>query len=342
MKFIKKILLFANLVLSILTLISYLAPFVDPNSTWVLSFFGLAYPYFLLGNFIFIILWISRGSKNAFLSIIVVLIGFHYIRETFVWKKPGEKSERGVKILSYNLNQGYYLYEKKIGKGELENYLIEKDPDICLLQEINTSYIQEEIKGLKTLGYKLKLADMGTGIYSKYPFIKKGIIDFTMTTNSCVWGDLKVGGDTLRVYSVHFKSNQISKQAEDFVAVMEKENKIESKNVKSILRNYKNNVQIRAEQVKKVKDHILKSPHPVIIGGDFNDPPVSYTYREFNDFLQDAFKERGLGFGISYLGVIPFLRIDYLFVSKGIKILEFNTDSKKYSDHYPIEAKVKI
>ncbi len=342
MRFVKNILFFVNIVICIFTLIAYLSPFIDPNDTWVLSFFGLAYPYFLIGNLIFIILWISRGNKNAFLSVIVLLVGFHYIKETFVWKKPGDKTEKGIKILSYNLNQGYYLYEKRIPNGELENYLIENDPDICLLQEVNTDYIQDEIKGLKAFGHKLKISDVGTSIYSKYPFIRKGHIDFTMATNSCVWGDFKIGNDTVRIYSVHFKSNQISKQAEEIVAVIERENKIESKNVKSILRNYKNNVQIRAEQVKKVKDHILKSPYPVIIGGDFNDPPVSYTYREFNDFLLDAFKERGLGFGISYLGVIPFLRIDYLFVSKGIKVLEFNTDSKKYSDHYPIEAKVKI
>lgn len=342
MKFIKKIVFFVNIVICIFTLISYLAPFVDPNKTWVLSFFGLAYPYFLLINLLFIILWMFRGSKNAFLSVIVILLGFHYVGELFVWKKPDIDIEKGIKIISYNLNQGYYLYEKKIPQGELENYLIDDDPDICLLQEVNTAYIQDEIKGLKAFGYKLKIPDIGTSIYSKYPYVRKGHIDFIMATNSCIWGDFKIGSDTVRIYSVHFKSNQISKQAEDIVAVIEKENKIESKNIRGILRNYKNNVKIRAEQVKQVKEHILKSPYPVIIGGDFNDPPVSYTYREFNDFLQDAFKEKGLGFGISYQGVIPFLRIDYLFVSKEIKILEFKTDSRKYSDHYPITAEVKI
>ena len=342
MKFIKKILLFINIVICVLTIIAYISPYADPNITWLLSFFGLAYPYFLVLNLVFIVLWLFRGSKYAFLSAIVVLTGFHYVSETIVWNKPVKSVEKGIKVLSYNLNQGYYLYEKKIGNGELVNYLIKRDPDILLLQEVNTAYIQEEIKGLKTYGYKLKLPEIGTSIYSKYPFVRKGNIDFIMQTNSCIWGDFVIGDDTVRIYSVHFKSNQISKQAEDIVAFIENENKIESKTVKSILRNYKNNVQVRAQQVKKVKDHILNSQYPVIIGGDFNDPPVSYTYTQFNEFLKDAFKEKGLGLGITYLGVIPFLRIDYLMVSNEIEVLEFDAGSKKFSDHYPIQMKVKI
>jgi endonuclease/exonuclease/phosphatase family metal-dependent hydrolase len=264
------------------------------------------------------------------------------LRETIVWNKPADKDVEGVKIMSYNLNQGYYMYDKKIPRGELKNYLIKDDPDICLLQEFETDYILEEIGGLKSFNYKVKIKDVGTCIYSKFPYIRKGFIDFDMPTNSCIWGDFKIGKDTLRIYSVHFKSNQVSKQAEDIVSVIENENKIEPNSIRSILRTYRNNVQIRAKQVVKVKEHILNSPYPVIIGGDFNDPPVSFTYREFNDFLLDAFKEKGLGFGITYQGVIPFLRIDYIMASPGIEILEFDTGSKVFSDHYPIEAVIKI
>ena len=283
-----------------------------------------------------------RGNRYAFISIVVVLLGFHYLTETIVWNKPADKDVDGVKIMSYNLNQGYYMYDKKIPRGELKNYLIKDDPDICLLQEFETDYILEEIGGLKSFNYRVKIKDVGTSIYSKFPYIRKGFIDFDMPTNSCIWGDFKIGNDTLRIYSVHFKSNQVSKQAEDIVSVIENENKIEPKSIRSILRTYKNNVQIRAKQVTKVKEHILNSPYPVIIGGDFNDPPVSFTYREFNDFLLDAFKEKGLGFGITYQGVIPFLRIDYIMASPGIEILEFDTGSKVFSDHYPIEALIKI
>ncbi|MGE5355359.1 MAG: endonuclease/exonuclease/phosphatase family protein [Deltaproteobacteria bacterium] len=291
---------------------------------------------------IFITIWILRGNRYAFVSIIVILLGFHYIGETIVWNKPSEKKEQGIKVMSYNLNQGYYLWDKKIPKGELKNFLIKDNPDIFLVQEFETDYILEEISGLKSFNYKLKIKDVGTCIYSKYPFLRKGHIDFDMSTNSCIWGDFKIGKDTIRIYSVHFKSNQVSKQAEDIMAEFENKNKIEPKSIKSILRSYKNNVQIRAKQVVQVKEHILRSPYPVIIGGDFNDPPVSFTYREFNDFLKDAFKEKGLGFGITYQGVIPFLRIDYLMVSPSIEILEFDTGSKKFSDHFAIEAVIKI
>lgn len=123
---------------------------------------------------------------------------------------------------------------------------------------------------------------------------------------------------------------------------MEKEQKIESKNIRNILSLYKNNVQLRADQVKIVKENITQSPYPVFIGADFNDPPISYTYMQFHDLLKDSFKEQGIGLGITYGGVVPLLRIDYLWVSKNIEVTGFENFNVNYSDHYPIIGKYKI
>ncbi|MEZ4908614.1 MAG: hypothetical protein R2771_13470 [Saprospiraceae bacterium] len=169
-----------------------------------------------------------------------------------------------------------------------------------------------------------------------------GKIDFNTKTNSGVWADISVGDSIIRCYSVHLKSNQISRKAQEVVDDMENNQKIESKNIKNILSLYKNNVQIRAEQVKIVKKEILSSPYPVIIGADFNDPPISYTYKQFSEKLHDSFKDKGVGLGISYGGVIPFLRIDYLLVSDKLKTLDFSNYNVNYSDHFPILASYKI
>lgn len=341
MKFVRKILLMVNAVAGILLLISYVSPFIDPSKFWIFSFFGLAYPYLLLLNFLFILLWILRFNRYFLLSTIAILIGFHYISETIKLSKP-KVTESGIKIVSYNLNQGYYMYDKGIEKGSLADYLIDLEPDILLLQEMNTDYIKDELRILKSFPFKVIIPEIGTGIYSKYPYIKKGKIDFTLATNSCIWADFKLNKDTVRIYSVHFQSNQVSKEAETMVQNIEKENGFKSNSMKKILNNYKKNVQVRADQVKLVKKHILKSKYPVIIGGDFNDPPVSYTFHEFNAFLKDSFKEKGFGLGITYQGAIPLLRIDYIMVSNEINVSRFNTLKRKLSDHYPIEAEINI
>ena len=52
-----------------LLLMAYLAPFVPPDKFWPVSFFGLAYPYILLANFVFLVFYhnhLFHGRRIAF------------------------------------------------------------------------------------------------------------------------------------------------------------------------------------------------------------------------------------------------------------------------------------
>jgi len=192
--------------------------------------------------------------------------------------------------------------------------------------------------------YKYTRGSHGAGIYTGYRIVRKGLIEFgSLNTNSCLWADLKIGGDTVRVYSVHFMSNHISQKAEELVDEVEKKKNFTMDKIKGVFANYKRYVRIRADQVNMVKSHVERSPYPVILGGDFNDPPVSYTYNVFDGFLKDAFLEGGRGFGFSYAGTIPFLRIDFIFVSDSFEVSGFEVDkSEQFSDHYPVSAYVRL
>ena len=54
---------------------------------------------------------------------------------------------------------------------------------------------------------------------------------------------------------------------------------------------------LRSKQAEAIAQHIENSPYPVIVCGDFNDTPVSYTYRMMKTGLKDAFRQSGFGFG---------------------------------------------
>ena len=90
------------------------------------------------------------------------------------------------------------------------------------------------------------------------------------------------------------------------------------------------------------KVFIKKSPYPVLVVGDFNDTPQSYTYAQIADNLQDAFAKKGFGLGITYGGIVPALRIDYILASPSLPILSHRIFKKEYSDHYPIVAELGI
>ena len=344
MNFLKSILFGVNLIVILFTILSYIAPFVDPSKFYFFSFFGLAFPVLLIANVFFVVYYIVYDIKKSIFSIVIIIAGFQFINDYISFNKSDKNiSSIGTfLVMSYNVNQGHYLYKNKIKKNDFSGFLNKQNPQILLLQEKNSKRIDEELKGLKNYDYFHKIGNKGAAIFSKFPIINKGEIDFNTVTNSCLWADVVAFDDTVRVYSVHFESNQISKQTENLVNDIENDKTIQSKNIKTILSKYKTFVQLRAKQVSLVTKHIKTSPYKVIVGGDFNDPPISYTYNQFARILKDAFKEKGFGLGISYAGKIPFLRIDYLFVSENILVKQFETLKSKYSDHYPIKMRVKI
>jgi endonuclease/exonuclease/phosphatase family metal-dependent hydrolase len=91
-----------------------------------------------------------------------------------------------------------------------------------------------------------------------------------------------------------------------------------------------------------VADHIESSPYPVIICGDFNDPPSSYTYNRISSRLKDAFVEAGSGLGNTYNGIIPLLRIDYILHSPQLNSGQFRVIEENFSDHFPITCQLEI
>jgi endonuclease/exonuclease/phosphatase (EEP) superfamily protein YafD len=92
----------------------------------------------------------------------------------------------------------------------------------------------------------------------------------------------------------------------------------------------------RALQADQLARHIRESPYPVIVCGDFNDTPFSYTYYKVRNHLKDAFVESGSGFGSTYHDNFPPIRIDYIFYSPSMKSLLFRDDKKGGSDHFPV------
>ncbi|MEY4973886.1 MAG: hypothetical protein RLZZ55_674, partial [Bacteroidota bacterium] len=70
--------------------------------------------------------------------------------------------------------------------------------------------------------------------------------------------------------------------------------------------------------------------------GDFNDTPMSYTYNQFQLFLQDAYRSCGWGLGTTYVGRLPAGRIDYLFYGPQLYVADFKIQKKTPSDHRAI------
>lgn len=260
-----------------------------------------------------------------------------------------------IKVMSYNVKL-FDLYNWT-GNYKTRNKIFEvikkEQPSILCVQEyfhsdggkfqnnvpvadlLNTTY--------SYIQYGITLHDTnhwGMATFSKYPIVSKGKLLYEEgRTNFCIYTDLKIEEDTIRVYNVHLQSHHFKENDYKFLENPDSASNGEiMKGVKNIGARVKKAAVKRANQVDVLKAHMQLSPYPYIICGDFNDPPFSYAYQTLRKELKDSFTEKGKGFGITYRGNFPPFRIDFILHHDKFMTHKFQLFRNKLSDHYPVMA----
>ena len=355
----------ATIVCLISLLLAYLCPFIHPGTFWILPFFGLAYPIIFLFSILFLIIWSFVKSKWAIVVLVVILMGgkLHFRMVATGGDPevlPDEKET--LHVMSYNVRlfdlYEWTMSEKYENKDSIFNYIERENPDVVCFQEF---YHQDKPTNFPTRDalrkilntkdyherYSHKLAgrqNFGVAMLSKYPMIAKGDVVFKdddhNDNNYCIYADIVKVQDTFRIYNVHLQS--IKFQQDDYAVFGERSNQPTSKKsrIKMMLDKLRIAFPKRADQAITVMEHINSSPFPVVICGDFNDTPLSYTYNQFNQRLIDAFRNCSSGIGATYSGRVPAGRIDYIFHTKNLKSCQFKIQEETYSDHRAISCRI--
>lgn len=356
-----RILLWINYLFVVALLVSVSAKYVSPQLFWLIAFFGLGFPYLVLINLIFVIYWLGQFRREALVSLICILLCFFTVRKYVQISFNNKGSNNDIKVTSYN-SMLFDLYNwKKNGKSRqlILNQLQEINPDVLCLQEFYNSSSMKQyynidtvVSVLNTKYYHIEFTSVahehnhfGIATFSRYPIINKGKIAFNTTSNNiCIYTDVLIGKDTVRVYNMHLQSISFSQKDYAFIGDLQSDDdaKDELENSKSILRRLKRAFVKRAEQAELVSASIANCPYKIILCGDFNDTPASYAYHLISKGLKDAFAEKGSGFGRTYAGKFPQFRIDYIFHSKEMKCTQFSRSEETFTDHFPITAYLKI
>jgi endonuclease/exonuclease/phosphatase family metal-dependent hydrolase len=356
---LKRMMFILNIIAIAFLFLSYSASYISPEKIWWLSLFGLAFGILLGINFLFVILWLIFGNKKFLFSFIAILIGINRIFNIFEFHYDSKTPQQKVfplKIMSYNVRL-FDLYNWKKGeetKAKIFNFLTKESPDIVCFQEYFSSdrkenkYTNNEMvgkvipAGYSNIAYSTTLYEFdhwGIATFSKYPIIHKETIHFQERGgNIFTFSDIKIGDDTVRVYNVHLESIRFGKEDYKFIENLGSDQQDEMKGSVNILQKLKRAFIKRAQQVNVLHQHILGSPYPAILCGDFNDTPSSYTYSVLCRGMEDSFRESGSGFGKTYIGAFPSFRIDYILHDAKLKSTGYRTYSVKLSDHFPVSC----
>lgn len=354
-KFVRNILLFINLGIAAFLPVTYFSAHISPASSWIFAFIALVYPFILLLNLFFIIFWLIFKKWFFLISLCCILLGWNSLQKYFqvqIRSRDPLKSEKTIRVLTYNVRLfNYYQWSKDTAAWQrIVDFVLAENPDIVCFQEFitlpGTRYDLDILKKkLAPRSYTHvyytdrvpRKVNFGMATFSKFPIIHKDIIDFEESLNGSICSDLVIDNDTVRIYNCHLQSIRLRRDYNDLLdSLIFNYSEKQLDELKDLSVRMRQAYVQRAGQVNILTEHIKSSPYPVIICGDFNDTPVSYTYYKLSGDMKDAFIESGSGVGNTFRGNLPYVRIDYILYSPVFHTFHYKTQKVNWSDHYPV------
>ena len=355
-----KIFAYITIVFNLLLFLSYLAFLSDPTRNSGIAFLGLAYPIIVTINLILFFIWFIKRDIFFFPTLILLILGmYHHSRFLQINPKISENNSYNekIKVMSFNVRlfDLYNWTDNEEVKSKIVQLIKKQKPEIICFQEYfydnNKEFITREII-LKELGFKHyhesftdesnKNSLFGLATFSKFPIINKGSLAFKNDhSNHCMWSDIVCESDTIRVFNTHLGSIRFNNS--DYKIIGGKGSPLypyQKIPKQDIFNRLKIGFSKRAQQINELVPYLKDSPFKRILCSDLNDTPISYAYNQLSNLFIDSFTKSGFGIGGTYIGKVPFLRIDYIWHDKDLDSFNFKTHQNQLSDHKAISVEI--
>lgn len=322
---------FIVLILSITTAISGTS---RPESGSYVSLIGLILPAIVFSSLVLTIYWSIRKSFIVLIPLLALSLNYNSILSNIQFKSdksdllPDKKLS--VKIASYNIHEFKHINDQT-SVSQVSEFVRSGNLSVICFQEYKVPYFlnsSELIGSFDFLPYNyIKEPDkdeIGMAIFSRYPILRAKKINFEDTGNGLIWADIKIDSTRIiRIINNHLQTTNYIRNLNADVT-----RKIEFLQKNSV---------IRAHQADVVRAIIDTTTTPVIVCGDFNDIPTSYTFFTIKgENLTDGFREAGSWLGGTFRGMGGLLRIDYILHSKEFKSVKYSNPNIDLSDHRPV------
>jgi len=354
-----------NILAAIWLGLCFAASITRPGTYPYLPLFSITTPIAIVVNFIFLLLWlVSANGWRTLLPVISLALCYKLICSVFAFNffatNDFTPAPNHMKVMLWNVH-GMGIYDKPHNNNaaRIMNRIQQEAPDVLCTTEFYVRY-NDSMKpysrkimndnGFKyfnyisdnTLGTEMLL---GTSAYSKYPLSNM----HTYLVGRSIYllqVDVQLPGKMMRMFFMHLYSFRFNDDDREHLAEVRSTKNVTEEDVarsKKIVRRFDLNYIERADEADNVAGIIAASPYPVLVCGDFNDLPSSYTYNTIRGKLHDAFIDKGIGVGRTYNQIFPTLRIDHIFFDvRALTIIGFKCPSVSVSDHNPVIANFEV
>ncbi|MCQ2288513.1 MAG: endonuclease/exonuclease/phosphatase family protein [Muribaculaceae bacterium] len=333
---------------------------VDPRHNAWPSLLTLGFPVVMAAMVIWMIVCLAlRNWVAVAVNVAAVVASFPTIH-SYVPLNVGEETYDkcySFTVMSYNVS--FFEPMTDNTPGATMKYILDVDPDFVVMQEAspyeNDMLGISHIKALRaTVEQRYPYHSKGgtdVAILSKYPY--KVIEDKTMRNRVGLDGpgsfhsygkifEVEVNGQTIRLIGLHMQS--VGLNAEDKQLYRDITNLKENVNTKAELKQVKLSLTdkvmascvLRADEAQRVRDILDNTTVPVIVCGDFNDVPESFSYRTvMGHDMKDAYVECGTWPVNTFNSDRFYFKIDHM-MYRGVRAVSSRVDKAGASDHYPL------
>lgn len=281
-------------------------------------------------------LWKRRAKWLAFNALTTLLfavffLGFNIPFGRWMQQSPAASSTR-LRVMTFNIMGGLN------GVDQVAQVVRAQKPDVLCLQETmglttgKPGALQQQadpIPALRTLlpssWFMARTHEVTT--FSRFPIVSQTVHEMPLATGRAILETrLDVRGKQFTVFNTHINIVPLN------APTRRRENALPR-----VLR-FGGSFLTRQAQIDILLAATRQAQTPFIICGDFNTPPRGIAYRTLSSQLTDSFRAVGWGSGLSFRSDLPLMRIDYIWLNDGVRVLDCHVPNVRASDHRPYVA----
>jgi vancomycin resistance protein VanJ len=263
---------------------------------------------------VLLLLW-ALGQRNFYsMALNLFALAFWMLALMgFAIPKPMTASGPTVRLMSYNV---------RLDRADRVERVVQairaEQPEALCLSEIfdwGAEVLSREFPGW----YWQQAREVA--IFSKYPLENVVVHPMPGNPRKILEADLLIDGRRVKLVCVHYIAATL----------------IDRRTRRPRFDTFRAEDPIRDNTTTLLLDIAARSPHPIVVAGDFNTPPRVGVYRMLQRQMTDAWATGGLGLGFTYSSSRPLLRIDYIWL-KGLEVARVWVPQTQASDHFPLVA----